>query len=70
METSEETSMKNIWRTKLKTENGESSEMMAFGGTQRKRIHENLEKMGQDLRETLLRSPNVGNEDEKCHKNC
>ena len=36
METNEETSMKNNWRTKLKTENEESSEMMAFGGSQRK----------------------------------
>ena len=27
-----------------------------------------FKKTGQDLRETLLRSPNVENEDEKCHE--
>ena len=29
-----------------------------------------FKRTGQDLRETLLRSPNAENEDEKCHKNC
>ena len=38
METNGEASMKNIWRTKLKTENKESSEMMAFGGSQWKKF--------------------------------
>ena len=66
-ETNEETSMKNSWRTKLKTENEESSEMMAFGGSQSEEFMKNLERTGQDLRETLLRSSNVENEDEKCH---
>ena len=33
--------------------------MMAFGGSQRKEFMKNLERTGQDLRETLLRSPNI-----------
>ena len=68
------------------------SEMMAFGGSQRKefmkcsgwhkRVPHNqndnedgmklepriIKRTGQNLRETLLRSPNVENEDEKCHE--
>ena len=76
----------------MKTENEESSEMMAFGGSQRKefmkcsgrhkRIPHNrnnyedgmkletrfFKKTGQDLRETLLRSSIVENEDVKCHE--
>ena len=43
--------------------------MMAFEGSQRKEfMKKNLEGTGQDLRETLLRSPNAKNEDEKCHE--
>ena len=48
METNEEASIKNSWRTKLKTENEESAEMMAFGGSQRKEFMKNLERTGQD----------------------
>ena len=82
METNEEASIKNSWRTKLKTENEESSEMMAFGGTQRKefvkcygwhkrvphnqndnedgmKLEPRILRTGQNLRETLLRSPNL-----------
>ena len=37
---------------------------MAFGGSQWKEFMKNLERTGQDLRETLLRSPNVENDNE------
>ena len=93
METNEEASMKNIWRTKLKTENEEIFWNDGLRRITKKRIHEMLrmgmkriphnrnnnedgmkleprifKRTGQDLRETLLRSSNVENEDEKCHE--
>ena len=68
METNEETSMKNIWRTKLKTENEEIFWNDGLRRITMGRIHEESWENGQDLRETLLRSPNVENEDEKCHE--
>ena len=95
METNEETSMKNIWRTKLKTENEEIFWNDGLRRITKKRIHEMLrtgikriphnrnnnedgmkleprifKRTGQDLRETLLRSPNVESEDENAMKNC
>ena len=95
METNEEASIKNSWRTKLKTENEEIFWNDGLRRITMERIHEMLrtgmkiiphnqndnedgmkleprilKRTGQDLRETLLRSSNVENEDEKCHKNC
>ena len=42
-----------------------SSEMMAFGGSQWEEFMKNLERTGQDLRETLLQCSNVENVKEK-----
>ena len=62
--------MKNIWKTKLKTENEEIFWNDGLRRNTKKRIHEESWENGQDLRETLLRSSDVENEDEKCHENC